>query len=196
MDKAKLSATKRKVTAKAEEAGKVLKKVPKQFYYAAGALALYYWGLKPIAKEIGDMFNADAGNDEFQEGKGDVVKRPTGDGSTQKTLTDVEIKSIALGQLGYMDRPGTNNRIMDDLVNLSGKDLQRVYTAFGRVWYDPVLGTQSGSFFSWLGHQELDLFGWYREELDLDELEQMRQIWLKSGLHFPAAGTKQSNPLS
>lgn len=168
-----------------------LQKVPKQVYYALGAISLYYFGVRPIIRDIREGFNTDPENDEFQSNKGQIFDRPTGDGSQASSISSQEIQSIADGQLSYMDRPGTSKEIFDDLKGLSGKDLQRVYAAFGKKWYDPVLGIQSGAAFGWV-HDELDLFSWYREELDSEELSQMRQIWSKSGLQFPGI---TSNPL-
>tara|TARA_R110002050_G_scaffold265465_2_gene406587 strand:+ start:22115 stop:22702 length:588 start_codon:yes stop_codon:yes gene_type:complete len=195
MKKEALEKAKTQLKEGSKETVTFLKKVPKPVYYGLGGLALYYWGLKPILSDIGDLFKTDPGNEEFDKGKGDVIKRPTGDGTTTGTLTDNEIRSIAQRQLAKMDRPGTSNDLKNDLIGLSGKDLQRVYNAFGKVWYDPILGVQSGSFFSFMGHQELDLFGWYNGELSDSELNEFRAIWQKSGLSFPA-GPINTNALT
>lgn len=179
----------KELSQKAEESAKkgvaLLKKVPKPVYYGLGGIALYYVLLKPLVKDLRTGFNTDPGNDSFQKDKDQILDKGTSDGSSAGTLSDQEILSIAQGQLAYMDRPGTSNDIFNDLEGLSGKDLQRVYVAFGRKWYDPFLGVQSGSLFSIIGHQELDLFGWYRGELSPSELTRMRGIWQKSGLAFP-----------
>jgi hypothetical protein len=195
MKKEALAKAKTQVQEGAKETANFLKKIPKPVYYSLGGLALYYWGLKPIFSDIADLFNTDPGNEDFDKGKGDVIKRPTGDDTTTGTLADNEIRGIAQRQLASMDRPGTSNGLKNDLVNLSGKDLQRVYNAFGKVWYDPILGVQSGSFFSFMGHQELDLFGWYDGELSNSEMNEFRPIWQKSGLSFPA-GTINTNALT
>lgn len=176
----------------ASNALKTAAKIPKPVYYLGGAILGYYLLVKPIAKGLGKTFNPDPANDEFQEGTKEVVGRPTNDGSTRGSLSQNEIDSIAQIQLNAMDRPGTSeDRLFDSLKNLSGKDLQRVYTSFGKKWYDPILGVRGGAVFAWAGNSEQDLFSWYDHELDDKQLAQMRQIWSKSGLFFG----NQSNPL-
>jgi len=187
-----LEKVKGQATAKAAKGISILRKVPKPIYYGLGGLIIYHWGIKPLFKDAGKLLDTDPGNDKFKDTAGQVYKRPTGDGSNLGTLSDHEIQSIADRQLSLMDRPGTGNNLFADLQGLSGKDLQRVYIAFGKVWYDPILGVQSGSAFSLIGHKELDLFQWYEGELDESEMQQMRAIWQKSGIAFPQSNTALS----
>jgi len=162
-----------------------LKSVPQPVWTTLGVAAIggvVYWaGLKPI---ISDWLGDD-GNEDFDEGKDEVKKVTTNDASAEMSITDNEAKGIAQQQLGAMDRPGTNDAsLFDQLANLNGQDLKAIYNHFGVVWYDPLLGTQSGSFFKHIGHKQRDLFGWYREELGSDDLRRMQEIWYKSGLSF------------
>lgn len=101
----------------------------------------------------------------------DVINKPT-PRPEPATLTAAEAKAIAERQYIAMNRPGTNeDELFRSLNVLNGKDLQLVYQEFGlRNYY---------SF-----GRPLDLFGWYVEELDADELKRMQLYWYKSGLRF------------
>lgn len=88
------------------------------------------------------------------------------------TITNAEAKAIAERQYIAMWRPGTDeNELFRSLNGLNGADLRRLYEAFGmRNYYN--------------FRRNLDLFGWYVEELDRGELDRMRIYWNKSGLTF------------
>lgn len=168
-----------------EKALTTLKNVPQPVWTTLGVAAIggvVYWvGLKPIVQD----WLGDNGNEEFDEGKDEVKQVDTNDGSRQMSITKNEAKSIAVQQLGAMDRPGTStSSLFDQLANLNGQDLKAIYNHFGVVWYDPFLGTQSGSLMKHIGHKQRDLFGWYRGELGDDDLKRMQNIWYKSGLSF------------
>jgi len=194
IDQDKFKETQQAVKDSAKKGISFLRKVPLPVYYVLGGVALYHFGVKPIIKDFSGLFDTNPGSDEFKDNKDQILGRDTSDGTKKNILSDQEIQSIANRQLASMDRPGTGDEIFDELKALSGKDLQRVYVAFGKEWYDPFLGVKSGSLFSAIGHKEEDLFGWYNGELDSSELDQMRKIWEKSGLHFP--GTTNYNALS
>ena len=108
-------------------------------------------------------------------GGGGVDYNPPADGSTP-TLSNTEIQSIANTQFSAMADLGTNEALLfSSIKNLSGADLVRVFQAFGIKSY-----SLTGSWFG-IGY-DLDLFGWYKEELGESDLKKMRQIWAKSGL--------------
>lgn len=162
-----------------------VKQVPTPVWYVVGGGAVYWWGIRPIIGDISSAFNSDPGNDQFNEDAPDVLKRPTGDGSKVSSVSKVEAQSIANTLLSAMDRPGTDFETIESTLSpLNGKALQEVYVAFGRVWYDPFLGVQSGAAFSWMGHRELDLFNWLYQELDSGELATIAPIMQRSGLNF------------
>lgn len=99
------------------------------------------------------------------------------DGSRPK-LSQAEIDSIAKTQMKAMDRFGTDEEtLFASIEGLNGSDLRRVYKAFGVVPYSSTLGMGSALFSS-----ELDLLGWYRTELDKEELANMQAIWDKAGI--------------
>lgn len=77
---------------------------------------------------------------------------------------------------------GTDEEIMlKALKPLTGAQLLNVYEAFGKRPYSNYWLGGGGSNVSLLGG-DLDLFGWFKEEMSGKELLQMRDIWQKSGL--------------
>lgn len=100
------------------------------------------------------------------------------DGSTKSGMTKDEINTIAEIQFDSMDRIGTDFESMKkSLQGLNGKALQEVAKSFGKRRYSIFEGTL-------LIGDMLNLFQWYKEELNEKELNQMTDIWLKSGLSF------------
>ena len=105
----------------------------------------------------------------------DTSKIPTGSGEKSR-LSQAEIDSIAKSQLGAMDKIGTDEDLLfSSLQGLNGSDLRRVFNTFGTVKYMLFLGSA-------LFSKPLDLFGWYREELNEKELSRMRAIWDRAGM--------------
>jgi len=101
----------------------------------------------------------------------EVINKPT-PRPDPATLTAAEAKAIAERQYKAMNRPGTDeSALFASLNGLNGKDLQLVYQEFGLRNY-------------YTGRRPLDLFGWYVEELDSEELKRMQLYWYKSGLRF------------
>lgn len=163
-----------------DKAAAAVKSVPTPVYQVGGLITLYWWGIRPIFKDL----NPDKGNDAFRD-EVDKLNTKTNDGSTRPTINKASAKSIAGVQFAAMKNPGTKvNMMLNSLQNLTGKDLQEVYKAFGRKWYDPILGAEGGKAFEWAGNREIDLFNWYVEELGGSDLQQMQDIWWKSGLPF------------
>lgn len=90
--------------------------------------------------------------------------------------SQAEIDSIARSQYAAMDRIGTDEDVLfDSLEGLSANDLKRVFNAFGVKKYMLFGGSA-------LFAKPLDLFGWYREELNGSELKRMRAVWAKAGM--------------
>lgn len=95
------------------------------------------------------------------------------------TISTSQAEVIAQGQLDAMAWFGTDSidSMTLPLKKLNGTDLILVYDAFGLNRY---FGAGRSSY---LG-TDLDLFGWYKEELDNEELNKMRSVWAKSKLPF------------
>jgi hypothetical protein len=100
---------------------------------------------------------------------------PTGDGSSP-LISNAEVNSVAGSVYRGMDRVGTDEDLMYSvLAPLNGADLGRVFVAFGRKQYFiATSGTYIGT--------KIDLFGWFREELNQSELAQMQNIWTKANM--------------
>lgn len=110
----------------------------------------------------------------------DPDKVNTEDGTTEPSITPAQAAVIANNQFLAMNRFGTlEDRLFDGLKGLTGIDLVLVFNAFGSKPYDTVNGIEGRP--SWLW-KDKNLFGWYYEELDEDELKEMRGIWQPSGL--------------
>jgi len=103
---------------------------------------------------------------------------PTRDNTFVSNITETQAAQIAKTLFNSMKWVGTYEQDMyDALKDVNGEGLKLVamkfgepkYSAFG---YSPYLGTKT------------DLFGWFQEELDENELAKMKKIWYKSGLDF------------
>jgi hypothetical protein len=118
------------------------------------------------------------GTTKQQEDVDAVGGTPTKDGSTTSNISASNAANIATSQFDAMQGFGTNENILFNSLNgLNGKALQLVYQKFGLKPY-----LIAGYFPAWATGTNLDLFSWYRNELDTNELIQMRQVWAKSGL--------------
>lgn len=97
-------------------------------------------------------------------------------------LTPEEALAIA-NRLEYamLDIGTFEAQLFANLDPLTGPQLVQVFNAFGERPY-----AFWGNFFGLPVGLPLDLFGWFKEELNTAELNKMRQLWLKSGLTFPA----------
>lgn len=118
------------------------------------------------------------GSKKEQEDVDRVFGTPTKDGSTTSNISESNAANIATSQFDAMQGFGTNEDILFSSLNgLNGKALQLVYQKFGLKPY-----LIAGYFPAWATGTPLDLFSWYRNELDTQELIKMRQVWAKSGL--------------
>ena len=111
----------------------------------------------------------------------DTKQIPTQDKTTQtdsKTITNEQAEQIARVSYNAMNQLGSDNVnvIINSLKNLTGADLQKVYTQFGTIGY-LAWG------FSPYGVKK-DIFGWYRAEYSGNALNKLKQVWEKSGLSF------------
>jgi hypothetical protein len=97
------------------------------------------------------------------------------------SISDVEELAIAKSQLQAMDKLGTDEEsLFLTLENLTAPDLTKVYNKFGEACYNGY--TSCVGLDSVLGGRDLDLFGWYREELDEEEKQTLREIWQKTNI--------------
>jgi hypothetical protein len=100
------------------------------------------------------------------------------------SISKDEARLIANSQLSSMDLLGTDeDTLFQSLENLSGADLRKVFNEFGRPCYNGY--TQCVGLDKYLGGRDLDLFGWYAEELGESDKKKMRDIWAKTGLTLP-----------
>jgi len=95
-------------------------------------------------------------------------------------LSNDEAKVVAESQFGFMNKLGTADiqTMIKGLENLNKGDLRKVYNAFGTRCYNGY--TECVLLDKYLGGRNLDLFGWYSEELSDSERESMRGVWSKS----------------
>jgi hypothetical protein len=150
---------------------KGLPQIPKQVIYVAIIIAVILI-VRSLVKGVGQL-----------QDKVDTAilnKTPTSDTSTQTSISNAEARAIADRQWSAMDGFGTDeNSLFASLKGLNGKDLQKVFTSFGKRPYFGIGG-------SVLFATDQDLFSWYSSELDKSEMAQMAKVWEKSGLKFPA----------
>ena len=103
---------------------------------------------------------------------------PTRDNTFVSNITETQAAQIAKTLFNSMKWVGTNEQAMyDALKDVNGEGLKLVYKAYGEpkyaaFGYSPYLGTKT------------DLFGWFQQELDENELTKMKKIWYKSGLNL------------
>jgi hypothetical protein len=117
-----------------------------------------------------------------QKRKFDNVDIPLDPTTGTGLLTPEEALAIA-NRLEYamLDIGTKEQQLFDNLQPLDGQQLVQVFNAFGERPY-----AFWGNFFGLPVGLPIDLFGWFKEELGTNDLAQMRQLWLKSGLNFPA----------
>jgi len=84
-------------------------------------------------------------------------------------------------EAAMLDIGTSENILFDTLQPLNGQQLVQVFNSFSERPY-----AFWGNFFGLPVGIPLDLFGWFKEELSNNELMQMRQLWAKSNLIFPA----------
>ena len=103
---------------------------------------------------------------------------PTRDNTFVSNITETQAAQIAKTLFNSMKWVGTYEQDMyDALKDVNGEGLKLVAMKFGEpkysgFGYSPYLGTKT------------DLFGWFQEELDENELAKMKKIWYKSGLNL------------
>lgn len=84
-------------------------------------------------------------------------------------------KAVAEQQLQAMWGLGTNeDELFNSLKNLTKAQLKQVYKSFGTYAYE--------GWGKWASGADIDLFGWYKQELSGDDLQKMREIWSKTDL--------------
>lgn len=145
-------------------------------------IAAFYLVGKPVLKGLG-LWPTEPLKQITQEDQA-VLNQAGG----KPTITRSEAKAIADQQLAAMQPAamwGTDEKaLFAGLQGLTGPDLAQVFVEFGSKWYDPIFGVES---YAWVPKSKnLNLFGWYANELNNKELSQMAAIWQKSGLKFPA----------
>lgn len=95
---------------------------------------------------------------------------------SKSTLTNTQATQVAEKLFRYMNQFGTKeSKLLEECKKYNGADLQKIFEAFGVRKYfvtgwSKVLGEQ------------LNLFGWFGEELSGSDLDEMREIWKKSNL--------------
>lgn len=93
------------------------------------------------------------------------------------TLTESNAKKVAHAlENAFSLWDWDDSEVIELLEKYNGADLRRIYDAFGERSY--LFG---GSGPGWFG-SDLDLFQWFVEELDDDDLAVMRLVWKRSGL--------------
>jgi len=103
---------------------------------------------------------------------------PTRDNTFVSNITETQAAQIAKTLFNSMKWVGTYEQDMyDALKDVNGEGLKLVYKEYGEpkysaFGYSPYLGTRT------------DLFGWFQQELDENELAKMKKIWYKSGLNL------------
>jgi len=99
-------------------------------------------------------------------------------------ISPSEADVLAQGQFAAMNKMGTDDidEMTAQLENLTANDLKKVFNAFGRPCYNGW--TECVGIDRYLGGQDLNLFGWYNEELTDSEKEKMRAVWRKTGLQL------------
>lgn len=94
--------------------------------------------------------------------------------------SEQELSGIAETIHRTMKNFGTDEKQLFSIVKgLSSDEKKQVYNLFGERGYN-----YGGSVPTWLGGTKLDLFGWFREELGKDDLEEMRLVWRDTDLSF------------
>jgi len=163
--------------------------VPPAAWYVLGGGLLYYTVVRPIMQDVTGSLDPDPGNTQFQQNApGSVMAQPTQDGTTSPSLPIVSLEGIADILHEAMRSLGTDyDTIKSQLMGLNGKDIQHVYLAFGKKWYDSALGTDGGALFAWAGNKEIDLLGWLYAELDRSERDEIAPIIARSGLTLNAS---------
>jgi len=145
------------------------KKLAEQFtaapLWAKAAIVLGgFWAVKKIA----GAFSNDGG------GASTLRDLP------KATITTNDAAIIAAEQQAAMEYGFWGATDEDALINmlkpLNGNDLRLVFNAFGKKAY--LFSTEAPS---WMG-TDINLFGWYKEELSEYWLKKMREIWRKSQL--------------
>lgn len=165
---------------------KTVAMVPPPAWYLLGGAAAYWWLIRPVLTDISGRGRTDQ-QKEFDNNTGEITQAPAGDGSHSYSQPLNVLKSIADTQEAAMGDPGTNEDLLfNSLANMNGKDLQYIYTAFGKRWYDPLTSSSSGPL--WPVAVQLDLFNWYIKELGSSDKQKMAQLWAKSGLTTGLAG--------
>lgn len=113
-----------------------------------------------------------------ESGGGTFIDKKTKplDNSIKPTLTNTQATQVAETLFRYMNQFGTKeDELLKECRKYNGADLQKIFEAFGVRKYfvtgwSKVLGEQ------------LNLFGWFSEELSGSDLEEMREIWEKANL--------------
>ena len=103
---------------------------------------------------------------------------PTRDNTFVSNITETQAAQIAKTLFNSMKWAGTDEQAMYDVLkDVNGEGLKLVYKEYGEpkyaaFGYSPYLGIKT------------DLFGWFQQELDENELAKMKKIWYKSGLNL------------
>lgn len=121
---------------------------------------------------------ADPQQQEQQQDVTSATGNPTADGSTTSNISATVASSKANFLYDQMQGFGSGfDNMMNALQGVNGKGLQLIFAKFGLRPY-----LLAGYWPTYAGGVPLDLFGWFLNELDSSELNQMRTLWNKSGM--------------
>lgn len=144
--------------------------------YIVGGWLGWKYIVKPLFGYLG--ITDSAAESQFIKDTADLSKINTNDGSIHPGITELQAKEISNALYAAMDQFGTDyDTMLKVLKGLNGKDLQIVYRAFGVPKY---FGTGSGAYFG----DAKTLFQWFAAELSTSQLDEMRYLWVRSGMKF------------
>lgn len=111
---------------------------------------------------------------ELGGGLSQATQIQSNDGSTQSNINATQAITLADQQYAAMAGWGSTgfNTMYNSLANVNGKGLQMVAQEFGNREHGLI------------SKDDWNLFQWYSYELNSTELQQMRNLWHKSGLPF------------
>lgn len=144
-------------------------------YISAGYLGWRYV-VKPLFGYLG--ITDSAAETAFKKQIKDLAGINTNDGSIKSNITDLQATEIANTLMEAMNQIGTAYPTMIKVLGgINGRGLQLVYSKFGVPKY---FGTGRGDYFG----DPLTLFQWFQRELTTIQLDDMRYLWVRSGMKF------------
>ncbi len=160
------------------------RKIPKEVYWGLAAVV----GGTILIRTVRNALTSER-KQQFEEDTKDIDSLKTNDNSRNPTILVADARAIADFLFQQMKGFGGVNSneysaMYNALLKLNGKDLQMVYKAFAIRPRSNITGETTTTGFTKVGlGEELDLFGWFNRELkNTNQLQNMRQLWSKSGL--------------